>query len=246
MKDALYIIPIRNLALIFIPVLMVIGIMIKWMHPVKSTLMALARMLVQLVLVGYFLTFIFETEYSWLILAILTIMALIASWISLRMVKTYRTILYKNTVASIFLAGIITITIVTQGVLRLDPWYSPQFMIPLAGMIFANSMNSVSLAAERFFAEKERGVIYEEARRVSLKAALIPNINSLFAVGLVSLPGMMTGQILSGISPLIAVRYQIMVMCMVFGAAGISAATFLFLSKNVAVKSSVIEPEVKN
>lgn len=60
---------------------------------------------------------------------------------------------------------------------------------------------------------------------------MIPVINSLFAVGLVSLPGMMTGQILSGVSPLIAVRYQIMVMCMVFGAAGISAALFLQLGR---------------
>ncbi|MFY0650995.1 MAG: ABC transporter permease [Cyclobacteriaceae bacterium] len=60
---------------------------------------------------------------------------------------------------------------------------------------------------------------------------MIPITNSLFAVGLVSLPGMMTGQILSGISPLIAVHYQIMVMCMAFGSAGISAAIFLILSK---------------
>lgn len=246
MKDVLYTIPVLNLTLIFIPVVVVIGIMVKWMHPVKSTLVAIARMVVQLVLVGYLLTYIFETKYSWLILGILTIMALIASWISLRMVKTYRISLYKYAVASIFLAGSLSIIIVTQGVLRLNPWYAPQFMIPLAGMIFANSMNSVSLAAERFFAEKEGGSIYVEARRIAFKAALIPNVNSLFAVGLVSLPGMMTGQILSGVSPLIAVRYQIMVMCMVFGAAGISAATFLYLSKRVFVEPSTLQQSNKN
>lgn len=203
-------------------------------------------MVVQLVFVGYILTFIFETKHSWLILVMLTTMALIASWISLRMVKAYRSTLYKYAAASIFLAGFICIFIVTQGVLQLNPWYSPQFMIPLAGMIFANSMNSVSLAAERFFAERERGTNYEDARRVAFKACLIPNVNSLYAVGLVALPGMMTGQILSGISPLIAVRYQIMVMCMVFGAAGIAAATFLYLSKTVSVdvKSSKQESNV--
>lgn len=246
MKDVLYTIPVLNLTLIFIPVVVVIGIMVKWMHPVKSTLVAIARMVVQLVLVGYLLTYIFETKYSWLILGILTIMALIASWISLRMVKTFRISLYKYAVASIFLAGSLSIIIVTQGVLRLNPWYAPQFMIPLAGMIFANSMNSVSLAAERFFAEKEGGSFYVEARRIAFKAALIPNVNSLFAVGLVSLPGMMTGQILSGVSPLIAVRYQIMVMCMVFGAAGISAATFLYLSKRVFVEPSTLQQSNKN
>jgi putative ABC transport system permease protein len=100
-------------------------------------------------------------------------------------------------------------------------------MIPLAGMIFANSMNSVSLAAERLNAEIGRQETFEKARNIAYQASLIPIINSLFAVGLVSLPGMMTGQILSGVSPLIAVRYQIMVMAMIFGASGISVACFL-------------------
>ncbi len=243
MKDSMYVIPVINLALIFIPVAVVIGIMVKWMHPIKSTMVALARMVIQLVLVGYVLTFIFETDYPWLIAAILTTMALIASWISLRMVPELRNILYKNAVISVFLASFGTIAIVTQGVLRLQPWYAPQFMIPLAGMIFANSMNSISLAAERFFSEKERGTNYTNSRRIAFKAALIPNVNSLYAVGLVSLPGMMTGQILSGVSPLIAVRYQIMVMCMVFGAAGIAAAIFLFLCKNVDIPSQVLQKD---
>ena len=99
-------------------------------------------------------------------------------------------------------------------------------------MIFANSMNAVSLAAERLFAEMERGVSFKEARKKALQAALIPITNSLFAVGLVSIPGMMTGQILSGVSPFIAARYQIMVMCMIFGSAGLSTALFLWLAKS--------------
>ena len=121
--------------------------------------------------------------------------------------------------------------LVTQGVLQLDPWYLPSYMIPLAGMIFASSMNSVSLAGERLEAELKRGLEYENARNIAIQASLIPIVNSLFAVGLVSLPGMMTGQILSGVSPFIAARYQIMVMCMLFGATGISSALFLTLSK---------------
>jgi putative ABC transport system permease protein len=92
-------------------------------------------------------------------------------------------------------------------------------------------MNGVSLAAERLQAEMERGVDYAKARGISLRAALIPITNSLFAVGLVSLPGMMTGQILSGISPIIAIRYQIMVMCMIFSAVGLSSAIFLIYVK---------------
>jgi putative ABC transport system permease protein len=88
-------------------------------------------------------------------------------------------------------------------------------------------MTSVSLAAERHFSEIEKGVPYEEARRTALGAALIPITNSMLAVGLVALPGMMTGQILSGVDPLMAVRYQILVMCMIYAACGLAAAAFL-------------------
>ena len=110
-----------------------------------------------------------------------------------------------------------------------DPWYEPRVVIPLAGMVFANSMNVVSLAAERFQSEVGRVSDLIEARNTAFSASLIPLINSYLAVGLVSLPGMMTGQILSGTSPLVAVRYQIMVMCMLLGAGGLAAALFLQL-----------------
>jgi putative ABC transport system permease protein len=96
-------------------------------------------------------------------------------------------------------------------------------------MIFANAMNALSIAAERFESERAQGNGYIPARAAAYRAALIPIINSLFAVGLVSLPGMMTGQILSGVDPLIAVRYQIMVMLMILSSAGISVAIFLTL-----------------
>ena len=119
--------------------------------------------------------------------------------------------------------------LITQGVLRLEPWFEPRYLIPLGGMIFANAMNAVSIAAERFSAERAGGAEYLSARQAALRAALIPLINSLFAVGIVSLPGMMTGQILSGVDPLVAARYQIMVMGMVFGSGGLSAACFLVL-----------------
>ena len=120
---------------------------------------------------------------------------------------------------------------VVFGVLDLHPWYEPRYLVPIAGMIFANAMNAVSISAERFESEIKREMDYVKARAISYKAALIPIINALFAVGLVSLPGMMTGQILSGVDPLIAVRYQIMVMLMILGSAGISVAIYLLLLK---------------
>jgi len=231
MNSSIQLIKFTNLALAFIPVLAVVGIFYKWSLNFRNALYAIFRMVIQLLLIGYFLIYIFESNSAWIVIIILAVMVLASSWIALHTIKTKRKELYKRTLLSITIGGVTTLLLITQGVLDLHPWFWPQYMIPLAGMIFANAMNSVSLAAERLDAEIARDVHYEEARSIALRASLIPITNSLFAVGLVSLPGMMTGQILSGISPLIAVRYQIMVMCMIFSSAGISSACFLLLSK---------------
>ncbi len=231
MNNTIATIPLLNLLLAFIPVLVTLAILYNWSLKAGHASYAVLRMLVQLLLIGYFLTFIFESHDPGIILIILLIMVLASSWIALGTVASMRIQLYKNALAAIVLGGGITLLLITQLVLEVDPWYSPQTMIPIAGMIFANSMNSVSLAAERLSAEMDRNVSYLAARKIALQSSLIPVINSLFAVGLVSLPGMMTGQILSGVSPLIAARYQIMVMCMIFGSAGIATAIFLVLVK---------------
>ncbi len=232
MNNSIQIIPFTSLAMAFIPAFVVIGIFYKWSLGGRHALYATSRMLAQLLLIGYCLTYIFKSDSPWIVAAVLTVMVFTSSWIALRTIQTRRQVVYKYALCSILLGGGTTLLLITQGVLHLHPWYLPRYLIPLAGMIFANAMNSVSLAAERFEAEIKRDVDYDQARNIALRASLIPIINSLFAVGLVSLPGMMTGQILSGISPLIAVRYQIMVMCMIFGAAGISSACFLTLVKN--------------
>ncbi len=224
-------IPYLNLALAFIPVAVVIFILWKWKIGYKNSIYAVFRMLIQLLLIGYFLAFIFEADSAWIVILVLAVMLFSSSWIALRTITVPRKTLFFKTLAAIFMGGGLILILVTQGVLTLEPWYMPSYVIPLAGMIFANAMNSVSLAGERLESEIGRNLEYDRARMVALKASLIPITNSLFAVGLVSLPGMMTGQILSGVSPFIAARYQIMVMCMVFGSAGISSAIFLTLVK---------------
>lgn len=233
MNHTVQTIPFLNLTIAVIPVVITLAILIKWSLNSTNALYAVARMLVQLMLVGYFLTYIFEAESALIIVIVLAVMVFASSWIALGTVTGKRRALYKHAFWSIVLGGGLTLALVTQGTLNLSPWYWPQYMVPLAGMIFANSMNSVSLAAERLEAELTRDITYEKARNIAFHASLIPVINSLFAVGLVSLPGMMTGQILSGVSPLIAARYQIMVMLMIFGSAGISAACFLIWARPV-------------
>jgi len=239
MNKSIQVIPVFNLALAFLPVCIVIVIHYLWSREHRNVIYGVSRMLVQLLMIGYFLTYIFDTNNAWIVLAVLSVMVFAASWIGLRTVKHRQLHLYPKALLALIVGGGTTLILVTQVVLNLTPWYWPNYFIPLAGMIFANAMNSVSLAADRLEAEIGRDVAYDQARNIAFRASLIPITNSLFAVGLVSIPGMMTGQILSGISPLIAARYQIMVMCMVFGAAGISSACFLTLVKPNFAKESI-------
>jgi len=220
-----------QLALAFVPVAITLGILFRWSFGTGNAIYALCRMLVQLMLIGYVLAWIFGAHSGLLILLVLAIMLSASSWIALGTVKTHRWALLGASLAAITIGGGLTLALITQLVLQMDPWYLPRYMIPLAGMVFANAMTAVSLAAERLYAELGHDADWSRARITAYQAAMIPVINSLLAVGLVSLPGMMTGQILSGVSPLIASRYQIMVMCMIFASAGISTAIFLTLCK---------------
>jgi putative ABC transport system permease protein len=226
-------ITLAKLALAFVPPLVVFAIFVAWSLEWRSFLHAMARMLLQLLGIGYVLALVFQSRNVLVVLAVLTVMVLTATWIALRTTPALRRKLYWRTLGAVLLGGGATLIVVTQAVLTFEPRYAPRFVIPLAGMIFANAMNSVSLAADRVTAELARAPDYRQARRVAFRASLIPAVNSLFAVGLVALPGMMTGQILSGVSPLIAARYQIMVMCMVTGAAGMSSALFLSRARSV-------------
>ncbi|MGI9232286.1 MAG: ABC transporter permease [Woeseiaceae bacterium] len=218
-----------GLALAFIPTLLVVGILYRWSAGAGTAIYATIRMLGQLLLIGYVLVYIFETDQPIVVAAVIVVMLFAASWIAIRPLQNRNRHAYIRALAAISVGGLLTLALVSQLVIVVQPWFSPRYLVPLGGMIFAAAMNTVSLAAERMQAEEDRGTSYREARRISLRASLIPTVNSLFAVGLVTLPGMMTGQILSGISPLIAAKYQIVVMSMIFGVSGISAALYLVL-----------------
>ena len=226
-----------QLALALVPVGITLCILFRWSFGTGNAVYALLRMLAQLLLIGYVLAWIFGAESGLLILLVLAIMLSASGWIAVGTVPEVRRQLLYASLVSISLGGGLTLALITQLVLQLDPWFLPRYMIPLAGMVFANSMTAVSLAAERLIAELQHEPEWERARLTAYQAAMIPVINSLLAVGLVSLPGMMTGQILSGVSPLIAARYQIMVMCMIFASAGLSTALFLALCRRPALAS---------
>jgi len=224
-------IPLANLMLGFIPVIILIGIMYFWGLKISNSIYANFRMLIQLLLIGYVLTFIFETDEPIIIALVVLFMILMSAWIAMRPLKEKGVYPFVIIFISLALSGLAVLFLISQFIVDLPRWFEPSFVVPIAGMIFANSMNTVSLAGERFFIEKDHGKDYLSSRKIALETALIPQVNALFAVGLVSLPGMMTGQILSGIEPLMAARYQIMVMCMIFSTAGLSAVTYMAFKK---------------
>ncbi len=230
-------IPLASLLIGFLPSLLVLAVMRRWALDALNGLYANVRMLLQLLIIGYVLTYIFETEEPLIIVGVVLLMIGVSAWIALRPLEEKGANRYLTALLAIGACGLAMLGLVTQLILNMPSWFEPRIVVPLAGMIFANAMNTVSLAAERFEAERERELDAREARGVALQAALIPQINALLAVGLVSLPGMMTGQILAGVDPLTAARYQIMVMCMIFGSAGLAAALYLQLQLRLRPRS---------
>lgn len=235
MSSSIHDIAFGQFLILALPTLPVFVMLYVWKLSPGKSLYAIARMLLQLVAIGYVLTYLFVAENMLLVFLVLAIMMLAATWISLNPLKAPGRRLYGHAFAAVFLGGSITLLVVTIGVLSADPWYEPRLIIPLAGMVYVVSMTAISLSAERLLAELAMGIAFADARKAAANAALIPTINSLLAVGLVSLPGMMTGQILSGVDPLIAVKYQIIVMIMSFTATGLTTLIFLTLSRSYFV-----------
>ncbi len=227
-------ISLTALALSLLPCLGIAWIAHAWAGGGRQMLYATARMAVQLLAIGFALVFLFETPNPWLGLAIVAAMIAISALISVRVVRRDKGRALVHAGIALGLAGGAVLLFTLYAVLQLrDPLYQPHIIIPIAGMVFANAMTAITLAAERRANALETGATPDEARRAAWTAALIPQVNALLAVGLVSLPGMMTGQILSGVDPLIAVRYQIVVMAMILQASAYSVAVFLWLEGRI-------------
>lgn len=202
-------------------------------------LVASIRCLAQLLLVGYVIRYIFALDAWWLVLAVILVMIAVAGWIASRRVEPPLAGLFTLSALSIGVTSFLGLFFVSAAVLHVEPWYAPRYLIPLAGMVVGNAMNSAALAAERLDSElrhRRREIetllalgatpaqASRDAGRAAVRACMIPNINSLLSIGVVHLPGMMTGQILSGTSPLMAVRYQLVIMYAIVFAAAVTAS----------------------
>jgi putative ABC transport system permease protein len=211
----------------------------------KALLIGTLRTILQLFVVGFIIQAIFQNTHWFWVLLMVVVMIVVAGHTAYQRLARFKQISHLLLLSNVALAmgAGFTIWWVNAVTLHIHPWYQPQFLIPLAGMIIGNSMTGLALALERLFSEltARRGEIEallslgatpaQAAKKPYLQAveaAMIPNINAMMVVGIVSLPGMMTGQILAGQSPLAAVHYQIVVMFMITCA---SALTVVIAAK---------------
>ncbi|HHH30643.1 MAG TPA: iron export ABC transporter permease subunit FetB [Polyangiaceae bacterium] len=204
----------------------------------KRLAIATLRTVVQLLAVGYVLTYVFAAEHPALVLGVLLVMTIAATRAAVQRSNRSFTGVYAQTFVTLLITGTLTTGVVTQVVIGVTPWFRPQYVIPLLGMVFGNSLTGISLCLDHLLETLDErrdtiemqlalGATAAEASRESLREAvrrgMIPIINAMSVAGLVSLPGMMTGQILAGESPLVAVAYQVVVMFMIAAATSLGA-----------------------
>ncbi len=211
----------------------------------KQLLVASVRTVVQLLLIGYLLKWVFGIDSLPLVLGLALLMIVAASRAAVtRPSRTFTGVSWLAFL-SLTVTGMITTVTVTHLVVGVDPWWRPQYMIPLLGMILGNGLTGISLSLDLLLetlAGKREEVEMELALGASaweagrgpmanaVRRGMIPIINTMMVVGIVALPGMMTGQILSGTDPLEAVKYQMVVMFMIAGATSLGCMGITLLA----------------
>ncbi|MFP4418682.1 MAG: ABC transporter permease [Fibrobacterota bacterium] len=239
-------ISIRSMA--FIYTLLGIPLAILWKFKIpffQKTLIAAARMTIQLILVGLYLKFIFEFNNMWINFTWIAFMIIIANFTVIRNAGLGLKRFFLPTAAGIAMSIIAITSVLVFLSIRPEPFYDARYLVPIAGMILGNCLRSNVISLERFYstigsAEKQyltyltMGATRYEAilpyMRAAVQASLAPTIATMATIGLVSLPGMMTGQILGGSFPLVAIKYQIAIMIAIFSATSIATLLNILLS----------------
>jgi len=211
----------------------------------KELIISSIRMTVQLILTGYILTYIFANPHPLVTIAIIILMECFATYTVYKKFKGKLSKKLKRIIA--FSMGIGTISCLLYFlliVIRINPWYDPQYFIPIAGMLIGNSMTGISLGVKSLLeGMTTQKNLVEEALTLgatpqmatkniinkTFDAAIMPTLNTMLGMGIIFLPGMMTGQILSGTAPTTAVTYQIAIMLGILGAVSLPVITMLQL-----------------
>jgi putative ABC transport system permease protein len=236
----------------------------------RRLLLAAACTVIQLLLVGLLLEWVFRMERWYVVLGLMCLMTVIGGIVSIHRVHFRYPGIWISSLISVWASSWIMAAAALFVIVPVRPWYSPQYAIPLVGMILGNTLNGISLGLDRLGAELSvrRGQVetllalgatrWEAARQSvqqAVRTGMIPLINSMMVVGVVSLPGMMTGQILAGVNPLQAVKYQIVMMFLIasgtaLGTVGVVLLSYLqlfdtdhqFLYQRVKVQDEATDP----
>jgi putative ABC transport system permease protein len=212
----------------------------------KRLLVSALRSTVQLLLLGLILHSLFSTQSPWMITLVGSVMLAVAGYeVWSRQTRRLRGWWGYGTGALSMLLSSVTIALLSVSIiLQPSPWYHPQYLIPLLGMLLGNTMTGIAVAMNTLGREawSRRGEIearlmlgytaaesIEDIRRASLRAGLIPIINSMATAGVVSLPGMMTGQILAGGDPMEAAKYQLMIMFLIAAGTALGATSAVMI-----------------
>lgn len=213
----------------------------------KRLALAATRCIVQLALIGYVLEWIFRLERWDVILLLCLVMTVVAGISAVGRVERKLPGLYLNSIVSIFVSSWLVTVVTLLAILGYYSWRETpaQYVIPFLGVILGNTLNGVSLGMDRLgeHLTRRRGEVelllslgatrWEAARgpvRDSIRTGMIPMINSMMVVGIVSLPGIMTGQLLSGVAPAAAVRYQIVIMFIIAAGTALGTIGVILLS----------------
>ena len=208
-------------------------------------LIASVRTVVQLALLGLVLEWVFDQRRWFVVVAVLASMIVNAGVAAIRRTDRRFAGVWASSLIAVTVSSVVTTFVVVELVVQVRPWYEPRYVIPLLGMVLGNTLTGLSLSLDRLMADLDDkrsqvegwlalgATAWEACRphiREAVRTGLIPIINSMTIVGIVSLPGMMTGQILAGGAPMDAVKYQIVVMFMIASATGLGATLAALLA----------------
>jgi putative ABC transport system permease protein len=218
---------------------MILAVLSAWLQLGlgKKIVIAGVRTTVQLLLIGFVLKVLFEQSHlTWISLLAMVMLLVAGREVMARQKRRFGGWWgFGLGTMTMFVSSFSITVFVLLMIIQNDPWYKPQYAIPLLGMMLGNTMTGIALALDRLTdsAWQQRGVIEAQLSlgydwrsairgmaRDSVRVGLVPMLNAMAAAGLVSLPGMMTGQILSGTPPLEAVKYQILIMFMITAGTG--------------------------
>ncbi|UOD35284.1 iron export ABC transporter permease subunit FetB [Deferribacteraceae bacterium V6Fe1] len=211
----------------------------------KNFLKALTRMSVQLIIVGYVLKYIFAVNSLIIIIIIYLFMSSFATYTIVSKVNFKIKHQFAIVFFPIFLIGLLLTIFFLLFIAKTSPWYDARYFIPIAGMVLGNSMNACALSIERLVSEIKTNILKIETLISvgatpfesvsdeifkSIRAASLPIITNMSGIGVVFLPGLMTGQILSGTDPIISIKYQIAIMICIVSSLSFSSIAIIFLT----------------